>query len=106
LAGDAAHTVHPLAGQGLNLGLGDVALLAELLQAREFWRPVDDARLLRRYTRERQAATRAMVCGTDGLQWLFSQPNPLWAQLRNSGLNLVSQAQPLKLWLAKQAMNT
>lgn len=106
LAGDAAHTVHPLAGQGLNLGLGDVALLSDLLQTREFWRPVDDARLLRRYTRERQAATRAMVCGTDGLQWLFSQHNPLWAQLRNSGLNLVSQAQPLKLWLAKQAMNT
>ena len=106
LAGDAAHTVHPLAGQGLNLGLGDVALLSDLLQTREFWRPVDDARLLRRYTRERQAATRVMVCGTDGLQWLFSQPHPLWAQLRNSGLNLVSQAQPLKLWLAKQAMNT
>ena len=106
LAGDAAHTVHPLAGQGLNLGLGDVALLSDLLQTREFWRPVDDTRLLRRYTRERQAATRAMVCGTDGLQWLFSQPHPLWAQLRNSGLNLVSQAQPMKLWLAQQAMNT
>ena len=105
LAGDAAHTVHPLAGQGLNMGLADVKLLAELLQAREFWRPVDDARLLRRYERERKVATQTMVSGTDSLQWLFSQPEALWAQVRNWGLNSVNQTQPLKLWLAKQAMN-
>lgn len=105
LAGDAAHTLHPLAGQGLNLGLADVARLSALLKARDFWRGPDDARLLRRYERERKAATLALVGGTDGLQWLFSQHNSPWTQLRNWGLNQVDHTLPLKQWLAKQAMN-
>lgn len=105
LAGDAAHVVHPLAGQGLNLGLADVALLADMLQARAYWRAVDDAALLRRYARNRQAATQTMVWGTDSLYWLFAQNHPFWTQARNWGLNQVNHLNPLKHWLAKQAMN-
>ena len=105
LAGDAAHTVHPLAGQGLNLGLADVAELARLLHAREDWRAVGDAKLLRQYERSRKAGIMAMQTGTDGLQWLFSQDDKASPSLRNWGMNLVERSGFLKQWMAKQAMN-
>ncbi len=105
LAGDAAHAMHPLAGQGLNTGLGDVACLAPTLAQREYWRSVGDARLLRRYARARALPVAAMQCATDGLQQLFGQPDcaPL-AALRNWGLSGVNQLPALKRWLARQAM--
>jgi 2-polyprenyl-6-methoxyphenol hydroxylase-like FAD-dependent oxidoreductase len=105
LAGDAAHTVHPLAGQGLNLGLADVAELARLLHAREDWRAVGDAKLLRQYERSRKAGIVTMQTGTDGLQWLFSQRDQMSPSLRNWGMNLVERSGFLKQWMAKQAMN-
>jgi 2-polyprenyl-6-methoxyphenol hydroxylase-like FAD-dependent oxidoreductase len=71
LAGDAAHAMHPLAGQGLNVGLGDAAELARVLAARERWRSVADLRLLRRYERARQGHWLRMRWATDGLQLLF-----------------------------------
>ena len=106
LAGDAAHNIHPLAGQGLNLGLADAQTLASVLQGRDYWRSVADMRLLRRYERERKAAMLPMSLATDGLQQLFSRPeNPLQA-LRNWGLRGVERSGPLKNWIARQAMGT
>lgn len=104
LLGDAAHLVHPLAGQGLNLGLGDVAALARVLAARESWRPLGDERLLRRYARERLAPTLAMGELTDGLQRLFAQSSPAARSLRNRGLDALDQLTPLKRWLTQRAL--
>ncbi len=106
LLGDAAHVVHPLAGQGLNLGLADVATLARVLAEREPWRPLGDEKLLRRYARERRAPTWAMGQLTDGLLRLFSHPAPAARELRNRGLGLVDQLRPVKRWLAARALDT
>ncbi len=104
LAGDAAHAMHPLAGQGLNVGLGDVAELARVLQGREYWRSVGDTKLLRRYERARKADFAAMGGLTDGLFLLFNQDQPLVQTLRNWGMSGVNQMAPLKHWLTRQAM--
>ena len=108
LAGDAAHTIHPLAGLGLNLGLGDVRELAAALQAREssdYWRGVDDMHLLRRYERARKADMQGVWLACDGLQRLFNHPNSVVQQLRNWGMNSFNQLSPLKQWTVQQAMN-
>ncbi|RYX92555.1 MAG: ubiquinone biosynthesis protein UbiH [Comamonadaceae bacterium] len=104
LAGDAAHTVHPLAGQGLNLGLADAAELARVLHEREYWRGVGDERLLRRYERARKADVVTMGLATDGLQQLFAQPSPPLQALRNWGMKGFERSGPLKAWVARQAM--
>ena len=104
LAGDAAHAVHPLAGQGLNLGLADAAELARVLHAREYWRELGDARLLRRYERARAADVRAMSLVTDGLFSLFGLKDPRVQLLRNRGLAGFDRSGPLKRWFARQAM--
>jgi 2-polyprenyl-6-methoxyphenol hydroxylase-like FAD-dependent oxidoreductase len=104
LVGDAAHVVHPLAGQGLNLGLGDVEALVRVLVEREPWRPLGDAVLLERYARERALPVQAMVALTDGLLGLFAHPAPWRRELRNRGLGLVNAVAPLKRWLAGRAL--
>ncbi|RZJ12325.1 MAG: 2-octaprenyl-3-methyl-6-methoxy-1,4-benzoquinol hydroxylase [Rubrivivax sp.] len=104
LLGDAAHIVHPLAGQGLNLGLGDVAALAKILAARERWRPLGDERLLRRYARERLAPTLAMGELTDALQRLFAHGSPAARSLRNRGMDALNQLSPVKRWLTQRAL--
>jgi 2-polyprenyl-6-methoxyphenol hydroxylase-like FAD-dependent oxidoreductase len=104
LAGDAAHAVHPLAGQGLNLGLADVATLAEILQKREYWRALGDDKLLRRYERARKAEVLPMSAAMDGLQQLFSLDGSGWQTLRNWGMNGFERSGPLKQWLARRAM--
>lgn len=104
LVGDAAHVVHPLAGQGLNLGLADVASLARVLAEREPWRPIADARLLARHARERAADTLAMGAVTDGLLQLFAHPSPWLKELRNRGLGLVNHLPPLKRALIRSAL--
>ena len=104
LLGDAAHVVHPLAGQGLNLGLADVATLAATIAQREPWRALGDARLLRRYARERAAPTWAMGHVTDGLLQLFAASGSGAQELRNRGLTLLDHLTPLKRWLASRAL--
>jgi len=104
LLGDAAHLVHPLAGQGLNLGFGDVIALAETLVARESWRSLGDAKLLARYARQRHLPVRAMAQVTDALLHLFASPAPLARELRNRGLTLVNRLGPLKRVLTSGAL--
>jgi ubiquinone biosynthesis UbiH/UbiF/VisC/COQ6 family hydroxylase len=104
LLGDAAHVVHPLAGQGLNLGLGDVQALSRVLVAREAWRPLGDERLLARYARERRGPTHDMARITDGLLHLFASEAPGARELRNRGLTLVDRLSPLKRWLTGRAL--
>ena len=106
LLGDAAHLVHPLAGQGLNLGLADVVALDAVLadaRAREPWRALGDARVLQRYARRRAAPTAAMGQLTDGLLQLFASEQPLLRELRNRGLTLIDHLPPLKRWLVASA---
>ncbi|MBI5720060.1 MAG: FAD-dependent monooxygenase [Burkholderiales bacterium] len=104
LLGDAAHVVHPLAGQGLNLGLADVASLARILAEREPWRSPGDARLLARHARARAGDTLAMGTVTDGLLQLFSHPSPWVKELRNRGLGLVNHLPPVKRLLTRAAL--
>ena len=103
LAGDAAHSVHPLAGQGGNLGLADAQALAGVLREREYWRAVGDTKLLRRYERARKADVLAMGAATDGLQQLFAQDNAAVGWLRNWGMKGFELTGPLKHWVARQA---
>ena len=104
LAGDAAHAMHPLAGQGLNVGLGDVAELVKVIREKEFWRPLNDMKLLRRYERARQADVLAMGRLTDGLQRLFAHPHPTVQLLRNRGMQGFDRFAPLKRWMTRHAM--
>jgi len=106
LLGDAAHVVHPLAGQGLNLGLADVAALVAAIAGREPWRELGDERLLRRYVRQRAAPTWAMLRITDGLQRLFADPATPIRELRNNGMTLVNRVSPLKRWLTARALDS
>ena len=106
LAGDAAHTVHPLAGQGLNLGLADAQALAGVLHGRDYWRSVADMRLLRRYERERKTALLPMGLATDGLQQLFSRQEARWQTLRNWGMKGFERSGALKNFVAQQAMGS
>lgn len=103
LAGDAAHSIHPLAGQGLNLGLADARALAQVLHEREYWRPIADIRLLRRYERSRKADVLAMEAATDGLQRLFAQDHAAFAAIRNAGMRGFDASGPIKQWAIRQA---
>ncbi|WP_026068152.1 FAD-dependent monooxygenase [Pusillimonas noertemannii] len=91
LAGDAAHRVHPLAGQGLNLGLGDVAQLLATLRARPRGCEPGQLNLLRRYRRARAEPVLAMGLVTDGLHRLFASHSAPVVMARNAGMQLVDR---------------
>ncbi len=103
LAGDAAHAVHPLAGQGLNLGLGDAAELAKTLAGKPYFRSYSDAKLLRAYERCRKGEAAMLRLATDGLQRMFSSSDTRVLQLRNWGMQGFQAAEPLKAWLMQRA---
>ncbi len=105
LVADAAHTIHPLAGQGINLGLADVEVLAaEVLRATE--RGLDPGRLdvLRRYQRARKSDNLAMMAAMEGFKRLFGARALPLRWLRNTGLHLVDGAEPVKRELVRRAM--
>lgn len=97
LVGDAAHVIHPLAGQGINLGLLDAAVLAEeLARARAADLPVAHAGILARYERRRRADNLLMQNAMRGFKLLFERPEPAVRWLRNTGLGLVNRLAPAR----------
>ena len=104
LIGDTAHNVHPLAGQGLNLGFGDAQALAAVLAGRGMESDSGAVSLLRRFERSRREDLLAMEVVTDGLQVLFESNLPGIRRLRNAGLRLTNRFSPLKRLLVKRAL--
>jgi ubiquinone biosynthesis UbiH/UbiF/VisC/COQ6 family hydroxylase len=104
LVGDAAHVIHPLAGQGLNLGLADADVLAnELAAARSAGRDWTSLRTLSRYERARQAENLEMMALTDGLHRAFALSLPGAGTLLSRGLSLVDRLAPVKRALIRRA---
>ncbi len=104
LIGDAAHVIHPLAGQGVNLGFQDAELLCEeLLEARKQGRDLGAERHLRRYARTRKSENALMVAATDGLYRLFGSGNSLLRFARTRGMGLVNRLAPLKQQFMQRA---
>ncbi|HEY8084854.1 MAG TPA: FAD-dependent monooxygenase, partial [Methylophilaceae bacterium] len=102
LVGDAAHLVHPLAGQGMNLGLRDVQSLTDIIA--ESSPDAGNWLALRRYERARKADILAMQTVTNGLQKLFNNDDTMLGWVRNTGLNMVDKISPLKRLLIAQAV--
>lgn len=105
LVGDAAHSVHPLAGQGVNLGLRDARELAQVLLQRGAQQDCGSIHLLRRYERARKEDIASMLLTTDALKKLFNNDSPLLRTARNLGLSITNRITPLKKMLARHALN-
>lgn len=107
LAGDAAHVLHPLAGQGVNLGMLDVAVLAGVLvRGRNAGRDLGDITLLKRYQRARKTDNLVMMAATDGMKRLFGTDTPLFARLRDRSIAAADMFTPLKQLMIRQAAGT
>lgn len=105
LVGDAAHNIHPLAGQGVNLGFRDARQLAQVLLQRDAPQDCGNMHLLRRYERARKEDVLSMALTTDALKKLFNNSNPLLRAVRNVGLAATNRIAPLKKMLARHALN-
>ena len=104
LVGDAAHTIHPLAGQGANLGFMDLAALADVLrEANQQRRDLGEPRILRRYERWRQGDNLRMAATMDGFYRLFTNQNRWLHWLRNTGLNFTDSSGIIKRQIMRQA---
>ena len=104
LVGDAAHGIHPLAGQGLNLGLRDVASLAEVISdATRRGEDIGGALVLARYARWRRSDIAANSIVTDGVNHLFSNDNPILRAGRSLGLGVVNAWPGLRRYLMAEA---
>jgi len=103
LIGDAAHGVHPLAGQGVNLGFGDAEILVDVLARRPARSYCGDVRVLQRYARERAEPVRRMQALTHGMHHLFADTRAGW--LRNAGMRIVDHLPPVKVVLVREAMS-
>jgi 2-octaprenylphenol hydroxylase len=104
LLGDAAHVVHPLAGQGMNLGLLDCAELAAVLAEAGGAGWFGEYRLLRSYERRRRTENLSAATAFDALERLFANGSPMMAGLRRAGLGALDQMPPLKRVLAQRAL--
>jgi ubiquinone biosynthesis UbiH/UbiF/VisC/COQ6 family hydroxylase len=105
LIGDAAHGIHPLAGQGVNLGLRDAQELASVILSRGLQPDCGDFLLLRRYERARKEDILAMELVTDGLQKLFTHTHPTLIRMRNLGLEITNRLPLIKDRLMQQALS-
>ena len=104
LIGDAAHTIHPLSGHGINLGFQDSKALAGLLRDKPEYRDCGDERLLHRYERTRLEEVLALQLATDTLQKLFRPRSAALAMLRNAGLNLTNKLPVVRDALVRYAL--
>ena len=105
LVGDAAHVIHPLAGQGVNLGIADAQALAEVLgEAKADGRDLGHLRVLQRYERARRADNLDMLALTEGLYRIFSPGAEPLKPLRRSGMEAVQRLRPLKDFFVRRAM--
>jgi 2-octaprenyl-6-methoxyphenol hydroxylase len=107
LVGDAGHGLHPIAGQGLNVGLRDVGALIEVIaDGMRLGLDPGDAQLLARYERWRGLDTFMVALATDGLTRLFGIPGALPSAVRRFGMSLVQRTPPLKRWFMDEARGT
>ena len=102
--GDAAHAIHPLAGQGINLGLSDAQVLGEEIvrvhQRRgEWW----SSQTMKRYERQRKGENLSMMAMMQAFKWGFGSRNPALTMMRNWGLNSVDTLPMAKKWFVEQA---
>ncbi|WP_371195128.1 FAD-dependent monooxygenase [Glaciecola sp. SC05] len=104
LIGDAAHTIHPLAGQGANLGIADAVALADnIAQSIATNKPFNSKQQLRKYERFRKAEAQKVIATMEGFKQLFSGSNPVKKLVRNIGLSAANKLKPVKQFFIQQA---